>query len=165
MVDNADNDRGDEMTAGRTPIITVHGGVERGDRRGRTIGFPTANLAVEDAPVLDGVWAGWVQRGLDLHPAAVSVGTRPTFYGRSGFRLLEAHLLDFDDDIYDELVTVTLVLRLRDIVRFAGVEQLVTQLHADVAATRAWSLDADPPTRVLATAAASTPLGRPVLTA
>ena len=61
---------------------------------------------------------------------------RPTFYGRTGFRLLEAHLLDFDEDIYDELVTVTLVRRLRNIVRFGGVDEFVAQLHDD-AATRA----------------------------
>ena len=149
----------------RTQIITVHGGVERGDRRGRTIGFPTANLAVENTPVMDGVWAGWVQRGADIHAAAVSVGTRPTFYGRAGFRLLEAHLLDFDEDIYDELVTVTLVHRLRGIVRFGGVDELVAQLHDDVAATREWSLAAARPAVHLSTAAAQAPLGRAILTA
>jgi FAD synthase len=150
------------MSTDETPTITVHGGVERGDRRGRTIGFPTANLAVEDTPVMDGVWAGWVRRGADVHAAAVSVGTRPTFYGRTGFRLLEAHLLDFDEDIYDELVTVTLVRRLRDIVRFAGVDELVAQLHADVAATRAWAGTAVPPDADVA-AVARHPLGRAVL--
>jgi riboflavin kinase/FMN adenylyltransferase len=149
----------------RTQIIIVHGGVERGDQRGRTIGFPTANLAVENTPVMDGVWAGWVQRGADVHVAAVSVGTRPTFYGRAGFRLLEAHLLDFDEDIYDELVTVTLVRRLRGIVRFGGVDELVAQLHDDVAATRAWAMTAAPPPVHLATAAAQAPLGRAILTA
>ena len=149
----------------RTHIITVHGGVERGDQRGRTIGFPTANLAVENTPVMDGVWAGWVQRGFDVHAAAVSVGTRPTFYGRTGFRLLEAHLLDFDEDIYDELVTVTLVRRLRNIVRFGGVDELVAQLHDDVAATRAWASTAAAPAVHLATAAAQAPLGKAILTA
>jgi len=151
------------MASESTPIVTVHGGVERGDRRGRTIGFPTANLAVEDTPVMDGVWAGWVRRDASVHPAAISVGTRPTFYGRVGFRLLEAHLLDFDEDIYDELVTVTLVRRLRDIVRFAGVDELVQQLHADVAATRDWAAAAAPPEDDLAIA--HTPLGRMILIA
>ncbi len=153
------------MAIDPAPIIVVHGGVERGDQRGRTIGFPTANLAVEDTPVMDGVWAGWVRRDGGLHAAAISVGTRPTFYGRTGFRLLEAHLLDFDEDIYDELVTVTLVRRLRDIVRFAGVDELVTQLHADVAATRDWAATAARPSGDLAGATALVPLGRAILTA
>jgi riboflavin kinase/FMN adenylyltransferase len=149
----------------RTQIIAVHGGVERGDQRGRTLGFPTANLAVENTPVMDGVWAGWVQRGADIHAAAVSVGTRPTFYGRAGFRLLEAHLLDFDEDIYDELVTVTLVRRLRNIVRFGGVDELVAQLHDDVSATREWAATAAPPPVHLATVAAQAPLGTAILSA
>jgi riboflavin kinase/FMN adenylyltransferase len=151
------------MSSEPTRIITVRGGVERGDRRGRTIGFPTANLAVEDTPVMDGVWVGWVQRSADVHAAAISVGTRPTFYGRAGFRLLEAHLLDFDEDIYDEVVTVTLVRRLRDIVRFAGIDELVAQLHADVDAARAWALTADRPVDDRAVAGAS--LGRAIVTA
>jgi FAD synthase len=153
------------MASDPHPTITVSGGVERGDRRGRTIGFPTANLAVEHISVMDGVWAGWLQRSTDVHVAAISVGTRPTFYGRAGFRLLEAHLLDFDDDLYDELVTVTLVQRLRGIVRFGGVDELVTQLHEDIAATRAWSSTAQPPVVHLATAVAQAPLGTAILSA
>jgi len=153
------------MASDRHPTISVHGGVERGDRRGRTIGFPTANLAVENVPVMDGVWAGWLQRRTDVHVAAISVGTRPTFYGRAGFRLLEAHVLDFDDDLSDEVVTVTLVQPLRGIVRFAGVDELVAQLRDDVAATRAWSLTASPPVMHLATAVAQAPLGTAILSA
>ena len=119
-------------------VLVVRGGVERGDQRGRTIGFPTANLPIERDGLLDGVWAGWVDCRGRRHLAAISIGHRPTFYGREGFRLLEAHLLDFDDDIYDEVVDVWLCQRLRGQRRFAGVAELTAQLAADVAATRAW---------------------------
>ncbi|MET0460694.1 MAG: riboflavin kinase [Ilumatobacteraceae bacterium] len=119
-------------------VLVVRGGVERGDQRGRTLGFPTANLPIEHGELLDGVWAGWVDCRGQRHAAAISVGHRPTFYGREGFRLLEAHLLDFDAEIYDEIVDVWLCHRLREQRRFAGVAELTAQLAADVAATRAW---------------------------
>jgi len=119
-------------------VLVVRGGVERGDQRRRTIGFPTANLAIEHDGLLDGVWAGWVDHRGRRHGAAISVRHRPTFYGRDGFRLLEAHLLDFDDDIYDEVVDVWLCHRLPEQRRFAGVVELTVQLSADIAATRSW---------------------------
>ena len=76
----------------------VRGTVEPGDQRGRELGFPTANIALSDqsGSVGDGVWAGWVRRADGTHiPAAISVGRRPTYYGADGYRLLEAHLLEF----------------------------------------------------------------------
>jgi riboflavin kinase/FMN adenylyltransferase len=122
--------------------------VERGDQRGRTLGFPTANLSIANLPVADlpdgttlkdGVYAGWLDRGAGLHLAAVSIGGRPTFYGGDGFRLLEAHVLDFDDDIYGETVTVWLCHTIRGQHRFPSLDALVTQLHADIEACRQWS--------------------------
>jgi FAD synthase len=124
-------------------IVVVRGCVEHGDERGRTIGFPTANLSIEGEVLQDGVWAGWLDRGDARHAAAISIGGRPTFYGRHGFRLLEAHVLDFDDDIYDEVVTVWLCERLRGQRRFPSVDALVTQLRSDVAASRRWAQSAD----------------------
>jgi len=73
--------------------VVVRGAVERGDQRGRTLGFPTANLSIDGTALEDGVWAGWLDRGAGLHLSAISVGGRPTFYGRAGQRLLEAHVL------------------------------------------------------------------------
>lgn len=143
--------------------IVVCGGVERGDRRGRQLGFPTANLAVENISVIDGVWAGWVHRASKFYAAAISIGTRPTFYGRDGFRLLEAHILNFDQDIYDEVISVRLVQRLRDIRQFDSIEALVRQLDEDVAVTRAWSVDAARPDNDGGLIAFSAPLGRAVL--
>lgn len=121
-----------------TTQVTIVGIVERGDQRGRTIGFPTANLrlGLDHATIEDGVYAATVR--LDdgrVVDSAVSIGRRPTFYPE-GVRLCEAHLIDFDDDIYDTCISVSLVGRLRRQERFESVAELVKQLHADVAACR-----------------------------
>ncbi|TML12284.1 MAG: riboflavin kinase [Actinobacteria bacterium] len=119
-----------------TDQVVIVGVVEHGDRRGRTIGFPTANLRLDldHAHIEDGVYAATVRledgRCVD---SAVSIGRRPTFYPE-GVRLCEAHLIDFDDDIYDTCITVTLVGRMRRQERFESVDELVVQLRADVAA-------------------------------
>lgn len=116
----------------------VDGPVVVGDRRGRALGYPTANLAPGYPAALpaDGVYAGWLIRadGTRL-PAAVSVGTNPTFDGRQ--RRVEAYALDRDDlDLYGEHVTVEFTARLRGQERFADVEALRRQMAADVAAAR-----------------------------
>ena len=113
------------------PAIT--GVVQHGDKRGRELGFPTANIAVEgeDTPPF-GVYAGT----LDGRPAAISVGVRPTF--GDGLRpLLEAYVLDFSGDLYGRSVRVELVQRLRGEVRFEGIEALVAQIERDVEDVRA----------------------------
>ena len=118
----------------------LRGVVEHGDARGRTIGFPTANVAVagDMATPSDGVYAGWyVRPNGDVHVAAINIGRRPTFYDENGLRLVEAHLLDFDGDLYDERPRVRFAQRLRDEVKFDGLDALVAQLHRDVDATRA----------------------------
>jgi len=124
--------------------LVVRGQVEQGDRRGRTIGFPTANLPIEGTLIDDGVWAGFLDRASgQRHPAAISIGTRPTFYGVAGFRLLEVHVIDFDADLYGEIVTVWLGKRLRGQQRFSGLQPLVEQLRRDVAAAEQWCRTAD----------------------
>ena len=129
------------------PVLEVRGVVEHGDERGRTLGFPTANVAVPEHGLRDGVWAGTVRVGPDgaEHVAAVSVGHRPTYYGRDGARLLEAHLLDFSGDLYGREVVVSLHVRLRPQRRFSGSADLVQQLRRDVADTRAWAAQNLPP--------------------
>lgn len=130
----------------------VRGTVVHGDARGRELGFPTANLGdVVGMVPADGVYAGWLHRP-DLAlaapghrdvllPAAVSVGTNPTFDGVE--RRVEAYVLDRTDlDLYDEEVVVELVERLRPTVRFDGVEPLVRQMHDDVARARTILTDA-----------------------
>jgi len=118
----------------------VRGLVSRGDRRGRELGFPTANVAVPGDILLpaDGIYAGWFTRvDGSVHPAAISLGRRPTFYEQAHASLLEAHLLDFDDDLYDEHVRVRFVARLRGEERFDSVDALVAQTAEDCDQARA----------------------------
>ena len=117
----------------------ARGIVEHGDNRGRSIGFPTANVAVAGDSMLpcDGVYAGWYYRPDGVRrPAAINLGRRPTFYDETGLRLLEAHLLDFDDDLYGEPARVQFAKWLRGEVRFASVDDLVIQMRRDVEITR-----------------------------
>jgi riboflavin kinase/FMN adenylyltransferase len=117
----------------------VEGPVVRGDARGRELGFPTANVAVADGIAIpaDGVYAGHLIRaGGERAGAAISVGTNPTFDGRT--RRVEAYAIDVghDLDLYDEHVVVEFVDRLRGMERFASVEALVEQMASDVAQAR-----------------------------
>src|SRR5205807_10618926 len=115
---------------GRPP--EVEGTVVRGDGRGRELGFPTANLDVPEGLLVppDGVYAGWA---LDRR-AAVSIGTNPHFDGVE--RRVEAHLLDFDDDLYDQRLVVEVWSWVREQRRFNSVDELVAAIGADVARTR-----------------------------
>lgn len=110
----------------------VRGVVVRGDGRGRELGFPTANLGqVTGLVPADGVYAGRLRHG-EVYPAAISVGTNPTFDGAD--RRVEAHVLGRDDlELYDAEVVVEFVDRLRAMVRYTSVEELITQMHDDVA--------------------------------
>tara|TARA_Y100000310_G_scaffold199129_2_gene199109 strand:- start:4441 stop:5397 length:957 start_codon:yes stop_codon:yes gene_type:complete len=116
----------------------VRGEVDRGDGRGRELGFPTANVRVDGSILLpeDGVYAGWFERADgSVHATAISLGTRPHFYD-DGDLLLEAHLLDFDGDLYGESVRVRFVELLRPQQVFDGLDGLVEQLQLDVATAR-----------------------------
>jgi riboflavin kinase/FMN adenylyltransferase len=121
----------------------VEGVVVRGQRRGRALGFPTANLETPPYTAIpaDGIYAGWLVTldpgGTEQErwPAAISVGTNPTFDGTE--RSVEAHALDRDDlDLYGTHVAVDFVARLREQVRFGSVDELVAQMHRDVDAAR-----------------------------
>lgn len=117
----------------QVPII-FDGLVVEGDRRGREIGFPTANIEQpHDFAAPDGVYAGFVRRESgDLYLSAVSIGRRETFYAHGGTRLVEAHLLDFSDDLYGERLTIDLRAFLRPQVRYEHVPELIEQIVADV---------------------------------
>ncbi|HSR86864.1 MAG TPA: bifunctional riboflavin kinase/FAD synthetase [Streptosporangiaceae bacterium] len=117
----------------------VEGVVVRGRQRGRGLGFPTANLETlpHTAVPADGIYAGWLTRldtdGTELErwPAAISVGTNPTFDGRE--RTVEAYALDRDDlDLYGDHVAVDFVSRLRATLKFGSIGDLVAQMHIDV---------------------------------
>jgi riboflavin kinase / FMN adenylyltransferase len=117
----------------------VEGIVVRGQQRGRSLGFPTANLETPEHTAIpaDGVYAGWLSSldpaGAETQrwPAAISVGTNPTFDGRH--RTVEAYALDRDDlDLYGVHVAVDFVARLRATLKFASVDELIAQMHVDV---------------------------------
>jgi len=112
----------------------VRGLVSPGDRRGRELGFPTANVAVPGDILLpaDGIYAGWLVRadGTVL-PTAINLGRRPTFYEQAHASLLEAHVLDFDGDLYGERVAVRFVARLHGEVTYPSVEALIAGIAAD----------------------------------
>ncbi len=117
----------------------VRGTVERGDERGRGLGFPTANVVVPSDTCMpaDGIYAGTFT-GADgvERAAALSLGRRPTFYEHADASMLEAHVLDFDGDLYDQPARIRFVERLRAEERFETVEALVDQMRLDVEATR-----------------------------
>jgi riboflavin kinase/FMN adenylyltransferase len=116
----------------------LEGVVVRGDRRGRELGFPTANLltSAHAAVPADGVYAAWLVRpgAADRAAAAVSIGTNPTFSGRE--RRVEAYVLDFDGDLYGERVALDFVARLREMRTYSSLEPLIAQIAEDVAQTR-----------------------------
>jgi riboflavin kinase / FMN adenylyltransferase len=122
-------------------VFRFSGVVVRGDHRGREMGFPTANVPVPLglAVPADGVYAGWVTR-LDIPsaprwPAAISVGTNPTFDGVE--RRVEAYVLDRDDlELYDVEIAIDFYARLRGQVKYAGKEALIKQMHTDVEEAR-----------------------------
>jgi riboflavin kinase / FMN adenylyltransferase len=104
------------------------GEVVQGDKRGRELGMPTANIVPDDALVTPGhgVYAAWAHG----HPAAVNVGVRPTFDTGRG-TLVEAYLLDFSGDLYGETLRIAFLQRMRGEKRFESVDELVAQMHRD----------------------------------
>ena len=117
----------------------LRGPVVQGDQRGRTIGFPTANVAVrpEMAMPADAVYAAWYLRpDGQRRPAAVNVGKRPTFYQDAEHSLVEAHLIDFEGDLYGEEARVQFVELIRSEQRFDGIDALKGQLELDIERAR-----------------------------
>jgi riboflavin kinase/FMN adenylyltransferase len=111
----------------------LEGPVVEGDRRGRELGFPTANLVPDDRLVIPGhgVYAAFANG----HPAAINIGVRPTFETGRGV-LIEAYLIDRDDDLYGQNLRIAFVARLRGERRFPNVEDLVAQMYRDVEEAR-----------------------------
>lgn len=128
-----------------TRPFEIAGIVRQGDQRGRTIGFPTANIEVPasfSVPA-EGVYAAWYVRDLGegnqvVLPAAVNIGRRPTFYEDAHELSIEAHVIDGTDlDLYGETARIRFIERLRGERKFAGIDDLTTQLRQDVEAARA----------------------------
>ena len=116
--------------------FTVLDRVIHGERRGRTLGFPTANLAITDAQVMlpNGVYATRVCYEGKAYLGLANIGNNPTFEGCN--RRLEVHIEDFSQDIYDRLLEVQFLQKIREEEKFASVEALVHQMHKDRAAAR-----------------------------
>lgn len=116
--------------------FTVLDRVIHGERRGRTLGFPTANLAITDAQVMlpNGVYATRVCYEGKTYLGLANIGNNPTFEGCN--RRLEVHIEDFSQDIYDRLLEVQFLQKIREEEKFASVEALVHQMHKDRAAAR-----------------------------
>jgi riboflavin kinase/FMN adenylyltransferase len=115
---------------------TVIGMVVRGRGVGHDIGYPTVNLRPNPVKILPGagVYAGFLDVGSTHYAAMINVGTRPTFSDNT--RSVEAHILDFNGDLYGETLQVNVIERLRDVKRFAGPQDLSLQLRLDSQATR-----------------------------
>ena len=120
----------------------LEGPVTEGDERGRKLGFPTANLVPSDELVCPGhgVYAAFANG----QPAAVNVGVRPTFETGRGV-LVEAHLIDFEGDLYGQVLRIAFIARLRGERRFPSVEELIAQMHRDVEAARELCASFTPP--------------------
>jgi riboflavin kinase/FMN adenylyltransferase len=114
----------------------LRGEVVEGDKRGRTIGFPTANVSPDPALVVParGVYAGFARVGKKSYAAATNVGVAPTFERRES--RVEAYLLDFEGDLYGRVLDLSFVRRIREEKRFARVEELVGQIARDVEEAR-----------------------------
>jgi riboflavin kinase/FMN adenylyltransferase len=114
----------------------LRGEVVVGDKRGRSIGFPTANVMPDTDAVIParGVYAGFVRFGEEEYAACTNVGVAPTF-GRTESRV-EAYLLDFEGDLYGRVVDIGFVKRIREERRFSGVDELIVQIRRDVEETR-----------------------------
>lgn len=121
----------------------VHGEVVHGLARGRTIGIPTANIAVPSERLIpaNGVYAGWATLGSERFMAVTNVGIRPTFSEHD--ITVEAYLLDFDREIYGQTLEFQFITRLRPEMKFNGIEALIAQIHADAEAGRAVLLAPD----------------------
>lgn len=117
---------------------SLHGPVIHGDSRGHSLGFPTANIEYPAGKILpaNGIYACHASINGNRHVAAVNVGVRPQFHSDARKPLVEAHVLDFDRELYGEDVRLDFIARLRNEARFASVDALVQQIREDVRQTR-----------------------------
>jgi riboflavin kinase/FMN adenylyltransferase len=117
--------------------LSIEGQVVSGAKRGQRLGFPTANLAVDEKIMIpaDGIYAVRVQWGATNHQGVVNVGVRPTFEDQAE-RIVEAHIIDFTGDLYGKTLEIRFIRRLRPEQRFDNADALVAQMRQDVTQTR-----------------------------
>lgn len=115
----------------------ISGSIIHGEKRGRTIGFPTANLFLSDSYVLpkEGVYAVYVYLNANKYAGVLNLGTKPTFHD-SNNRSIEIHILDFDKDIYGTLLQVEFIQYIRSERKFSGPEELIEQINRDIRQAR-----------------------------
>lgn len=116
----------------------LSGPVIHGDGRGRKINIPTANIQISPEKILpaNGVYACRAQIGTATHLAVTNIGVRPTFLPQNQSAGVETHILDFKRELYDEVIKLDFISRLRDEMKFPSVEALVEQIHRDIEQTR-----------------------------
>jgi riboflavin kinase/FMN adenylyltransferase len=124
----------DELFSLTNRYYQVTGKVVHGDKRGRTIGFPTANIRPSDSYVLpkQGVYAVLVRWGEHCRPGVLNLGIKPTFQSSLPEATIEVHLFDFDGDLYDNELSVQWVSFLREEKKFESIEYLKQQITQDV---------------------------------
>ncbi len=112
---------------------SMSGKIIKGFGRGRQIGFPTANLSIDDSKIIpiDGVYAVYARYNGKTHKGVLNIGSNPTFGNQS--RTIELHILKFSKDIYDEVISVHFVSRIRGEIKFSSVDALITQINDDIA--------------------------------
>jgi riboflavin kinase/FMN adenylyltransferase len=117
---------------------SMHGAVIHGDGRGKAIGIPTANVDYSRDKVIppNGIYACWATVGTEKFRAMTNIGINPTFTPDKQTPNVEAHLLDFDRDLYDQDIKVEFVERLRDEIKYSSVDALVSQIKVDIARGR-----------------------------
>jgi len=116
----------------------LSGPIVHGDGRGRRINIPTANIHYPESKLLpvNGIYACWAWIGTERHMAATNIGVNPTFTPDKRTVNVEAHILDFDRDLYGQELKLEFITRLRDELKFDSVDSLLAQIHADIAKTR-----------------------------
>ena len=140
LIKDGDIERANELLTRR---FYLRGPVVHGEKRGRTIGYPTANIGLVDGATIpaDGVYAGWLEVAGVRWPAAISIGTNPTFPGVRG-RQVEAYALDETDlDLYDQEAKLEFGWRLRDTLKFDGLDPLLVQMKEDCKKARELTQD------------------------
>ncbi len=134
-----------EATAMLGRPYVLEGVVERGEGRGAGLGVPTANLGVDPSRCIpaSGVYAGWLNFGDGWRPAATGIGTRPTFGG--GSVTVEAHVIDFDGDLYGRTARLALTRRIRAERAFTSIDELMSAMARDIAHAREIVRRSSPP--------------------
>lgn len=117
---------------------SISGRVIKGDGRGKSMGFPTANLAIwkEQLLPINGIYSGWTLINGSRHPSVANLGIRPTFENKSVNSRLEIHILDFDQDLYGDSVTFEFVDLLRPEKKYDSIQDLIEQISKDIEKTR-----------------------------